>query len=107
MPIPPKFPSGQEMYDSIMQKIELDLVSSALSTLKEKYKDENPKEKEARKKRYNLAFLKHNKEFKTYMVKLQIETTQYLKDARISLEEKSRAKDEQSLTSLDSQIQAA
>jgi hypothetical protein len=107
MPTLPKFPSGQEIYDSIMQKIEPELVSASLPILNEKYKDESPKDKEARKKRYNLAFLKYNKEFKAYMVKLQVQANQYYKDVRLSLEEKSREKETKDLSSIESQIQSA
>ena len=107
MPNPPKIPSGQEIYDSIMQKIEPELVSAVIPTLKEKYKDETPEAKEARKKRYNNAFAKYQKEFKAYMEKIHEESHKYVLDLRNSMEEKSRAKEEDELSSLESQINSA
>ena len=49
--------SAEQVYDVIMGQIEPDLVSDAIASLDEKYKDELPDDRQARMERYSLAFM--------------------------------------------------
>lgn len=63
--LPPVF-QGDDLYDTIMNEIEPDLVSSAYETLDEKYKNETPAEKSARQARYDKAFAEYERRFALY-----------------------------------------
>lgn len=105
-PTPPTIPSGRKIYDSIMSKIEPELVSSSLPTLNEKYKNETAIEKKARTARYNEAFAKYRKEFNEYIADLEKKVYQYHKAAMRSTEKDSRKKETEELSSIESAINA-
>ena len=106
-PTPPTIPSGREIYDSIMSKIEPELVSSSLPTLNEKYKNETAIEKKARTARYNEAFAKYYKQYNAYTADLEEQVFRYHKEAMKSIEERSRLLEKSHLSSIGSAINAA
>lgn len=103
---PPAIPTGEELYDSIMSKIEPELVSSSLPTLNGKYKDETPDQEKARRDRYNKAFAAYDAEYATTMADLQAKVVQYRKDAFAKVEDQQRALEESELSSLEDSMTA-
>jgi hypothetical protein len=103
-PTPPKIEHGRAMYDSIMGNIEPDLLSTALPMLKEKYKNETPEQKEARRKRYNAAFKKYHETFVTYLADLDARIHRYQREAMRSIEERSRGLEEKQLEEMEASL---
>lgn len=99
-PAPPKLPSGREIYDWIMGQIEPELMSSALTLLKQKYTNETSEKKEARRIRYNQAFAKYYEMYQAYIEDMHARIRRYHREAMRSLEEHDRQREEQSLNDL-------
>ena len=104
-PKKPVIPEAEEIYDTIMNRIEPELSSAQIDTLKEKYKNETPEEKKVRGKRYKTAFEKYDKEFVTYMKDLHQKVTDYRKHTFERIEYKEREKEEKKMKELDALIQ--
>jgi hypothetical protein len=100
LPEPPKIPSGKEIYDSIMAKIEPELVSQNLPSLKEKYERENPEERGIRGKRYKAAYKKYDAAFKAYIADLERKVNTYRREALKSAEARDRENELSSLEAL-------
>ena len=107
LPERPKIPTGRELYDSIMSGIEPELVSSVIPTLQEKYKEETPEGKEARKDRYNQAFAEYEKQYQQYVAELEEQVKRYQREGMKSVEAMSREEEEQNLASIEDAINAA
>ena len=95
---------GEELYDLLMAKIEPDLVSTALPTLDEKYKNETPAEAEARKKRYEAAFAEYEKQFKQYVQDWDVQMHAFKHAVVSSLEQASRDDENTAMGDLESAI---
>jgi RPA family protein len=104
LPPPIKFLSGKEIYDSIMQQIEPELVSVMLPTLKEKYKNETAEEKTKRKDRYNKAFAKYHEMYTAYMADLDARIHRYHKEAMRSIEDFTRRGEDRALEELETSV---
>lgn len=65
-PPPPPIPSGEEVYDTLMSKIEPELTTAQLPFLKDKYKDETPEAAKIRAERYQKAFAEYDKQYAEY-----------------------------------------
>ncbi|MBT3835219.1 hypothetical protein HOF56_03130 [Candidatus Peribacteria bacterium] len=102
---PPVIPSGQEIYDLLMGKIESDLLSKNLDGLEEKYKNETPEEKEERKNRYNKAFAQYHKELDEYLAGMNQKIVEYKRISIQSLENRNKEKEEVKLAEIEKQIQ--
>ena len=106
IPPPPKIPSGQEIYDAVMREIEPELISTSLPTLNEKYKDETPVEKEARKERYNKAFAEYYKRYTTRIAQLEEQVRCYRKEAMRSAEAVNTELEQKKLFALENSMSA-
>lgn len=84
----------------LMQHIEPELTTEGLKTVEEKYKSETPEEKEARKKRYALAFERYDQAYSEYVQTLQTQVTRYRKDSFEHVELEDRSQEENILESL-------
>lgn len=100
LPVPPKVLSGREIYDSIMSQIESELISSLLPTLKEKYKDETPEQKESRRKRYSDAFARYDELYVAYIADMETRIRRYKREAMRSIEEWARAREGEKLNDM-------
>ena len=101
LPNPPKILSGKEIYDHLMSQIDPELVSGNLPALKEKYKNETAKEKEARRIRYNQSFAKYYEMFEAYVADMNMRIHRYHRESMKSVEEISRSEDGQGLQDLE------
>ena len=103
-PTKPVIPSGQEIFDKIMQEIEPDLISTNVNTLEEKYGAEPEEEKKARLEKYKLAFAEYDKKYKVYMDDLTKRVAEYTKYEMKKIEVKNKEKEQEVLADLEASI---
>ena len=103
--IPPtndlQIPTGDQLYNMLMSKIEMDLTTDQLALLDEKYKGEAPEQAQERAARYEKAFAEYDKQLAAYLATLETKVHQYQTTARKSLEHEERTKEEQELGGLE------
>jgi len=104
LPPKPVVPDGHALYNSIMGKIEPDLILSELEKMDEKYKGETPEEKKARMKRYKEAFTKYEEIYGEYIGSLTEEVNVYKREALDYVESQNQVKEEKILADLESSI---
>lgn len=97
-------PDPVDVYDVIMGKIELDLVSTAIPLLDEKYKDETPAERKERFARYRWAFEEFKKQYAQWISKVSAFCNSLRKTALHIAEDNTRDKEKSILTELESQF---
>ncbi len=97
---PPKIPTGQEIFDAIMQHIEPELTTEGLKTVDAKYKDEAPAARDARRKRYTLAFERYEQAYEGYMATLHAQVQRFRKQSFERVETEDRAREDGVLASL-------
>ncbi|MCF7844769.1 MAG: hypothetical protein K9M03_03005 [Kiritimatiellales bacterium] len=103
-PIIPIVPSTNELYDSLMSKIEPELVSSQVPLLEEKYKGETKDQRAKRAEKYKKAYKAFMKAFGLYMIDLNHKIGAYRKQAYASAEINNRSKEQERLTNLENTI---
>lgn len=94
-------PTGQEIYDYLMAKIEPELVTSAIPTLDEKYKGETPEEKTERKQRYKVSFEKYHKAFDEWLAELKAKVDEARKNVLRAAEKETRGEEVKLLEELE------
>jgi hypothetical protein len=99
-----KFPPAEDIYNAFMGRIEPDLLTSNIGGLKEKYKGESSEDREERRKRYEAAYEKYNKEFTTWITHINEMIDSAKKDALTSAKKKVKAQEEKIMEDLESQI---
>ena len=99
------FPSGTEVYDSIMANIESDLLSGKIATLDDAYPNETADEKKARYERYAAAFVAYDAEYAKWEQGLSDAVTDYRKTAMKSAEDESKTTDESALSAIEQSIE--
>ncbi len=98
-------PTGDQLYNMLMSKIEPDLTTNQLPLLDEKYKNEIPEQAQIRAVRYEKAFAEYDKQLNAYLANLEAKVREYQSTARKSLEHEERTKEEQKLDTLEQAIQ--
>ena len=98
--------SCDAIYDEIMGKIDVELTSSQINGLVEKYKSETPEGAEARKARYNAAYAEYEKRLGEYLTQKQSEATSRKRKAMSSIEKEYRKVEDEQLSNLESSISA-
>lgn len=107
LPAPPAIPSGEEIYDQIMGKIEPELMTAVLPTLKEKYKDETPEAAKVRAQRYQVAFAEYDKQYAVYLQSQEGTMRSYQMNLGRAVENVARDDEAPKLGDLESAISAA
>lgn len=69
--VPLRVPTGKQVYDALMAKIEPELLADAIPALEEKYKDEAKEARAARYKRYREAFVQYDRTFAAFAAELR------------------------------------
>ena len=100
-------PSALDVYDALMGKIDLDLVSVSIPHLRQKYRGEVPEERAARFKRYQESFSKFDDAFLDWNADMQLAVSALRHFSLTSAEAKSREEEANVLKSLESQITSA
>lgn len=101
----PHIPTAEELYDSLMEKIEPDLTMKNLPILKEQYKAETTEEKKIRGKRYQEAFARYDRAYAAYMIDLHSKVTAYRRQAFNGAELEEREKEQQELLKIEDLLQ--
>jgi hypothetical protein len=105
-PIPPP-KSGEEVYDSIMSQIELELTTEVYPTLEAKYKDETPQQKKERGERYAKAMEEYERQYKEYMLREEGDVRAFKRSAFRAVEDQVGGDDRAKLQNLESSFQSA
>ncbi len=100
-------PSGQEIYDRLMSKIEPELVLSNLKKLDAPYKKETKAARKKRYARYAKAFKEYRSEYKTWLTKLTVAVQAYKRAVVKASERASKEKEVSALSELEAQMKAA
>ena len=103
----PVIPTAAEIYDAIMKDIEPELLSTNLSKLAEQNKDESPEENAQRRERYVKAMVQFEAQYAIYLAEQKQAISAYRRTAIASLEQKSQAKEADTLTDLEAAISDA
>ena len=105
-PPPPPIPSGEEVYDKIMSGIEVDLTTSQLPLLKEKYQGETPEEARARAERYQKAFAEYDRQYALYVQTQEQALAAYKQQFTKGIQTIEQSNDASQLDQLSSAIQS-
>lgn len=100
-------PTGTQIYDSLMAKIEPELVSANLAGLDAKYAQENPPERAVRYARYSKAFAAYDIAYHSWVTEFSLASQTFRRRALRSAEEKSRADEHSILQSIGSALDAS
>ena len=98
-------PTGDELYNMLMSKIEPELTTEQLPLLDQKYVNETADQAKARSQRYQKAFAEYDTQLAAYLAQLEAKVREHQSTARKSLEHEERVKEEQELTGLEQAIQ--
>lgn len=93
-PSAPVIPSGREIYDSIMAKIEPELVTHNLSKLDDFSFRGTKTERSARKRRHAKALLRYRAEYEKYISSLSQSVRRFERTARKFAENESKRRHE-------------
>lgn len=83
-------PTGDVIYDALMSKIEMDLITVNLPRLAEKYKGESAEDRAQRFKRYEKAYALYDEAFAIWIGTFHAEVEQYRRTVLKMAEEKDR-----------------
>ena len=99
--------TGDEIYDSLMQTIEPELLIAVMPTLEEKYKHETPEQAKERAARYEKAFKEYDRKFGEYKENWIGQWNLYRHHVLHGAEKKSRTKESGGLRALEDAITEA
>ena len=102
-----KIPSGEEVYNGIMGRIEPELLTTVIPTLEEKYKGETEAQRAARLERYKKAYEEYDRQYEAWTLELKTLVTRARREALESAEKKEKVKEEVVLQNIDSQMKTA
>ncbi len=100
----PEVLSGDQIYDMLMSKIELELTTAQLALLDEKYKGETKPQAQARAERYKKAFHEYQRQFQEYMDALEQRVHVYERHVLAFYEQEQQSGDAESLSAIESQF---
>lgn len=107
LPLPPKIPTGQELFDAIMGHIEPELTTSGVLQLAMTYASETPEQKEARQKRYELAMERYEQAYEGYIATLHTQVQRYASASFAHVEHEDRRDEDGVLDTLTHSILSA
>lgn len=99
-----RFPSGEEIYDMIMQKIEPELTHANLPHLDEPYANETEAAHKTRYARYSKAFAAYKVEYKKWVARLHEAVAAYQRAVTRAAEGADKDQEEMILKNLEDQI---
>lgn len=100
-------PTGTQIYDGIMAKIEPELTTTQLPKLEEKYRDESPEDRQVRMARYDVAFAEYDKQYGSFLMRLKVRADACRKSSRKSSEEANVAEENEHVSELLTEIAQA
>lgn len=102
-----KLPSGKDIYDALMGKIELDLVSTNIPHLTEWYQDETQEQRAVRYARYAKAYAAYDAAFADWSNQLSAAVATYRRAGLASAEEQAKAAEKSNLDAIEAQFSTA
>ncbi len=101
------FPTGREVYDRIIVKIEPELVTANLKKLDAPYKKETKAARKKRYARYAKALKQYRKEYNAWIARLRMAVSAYKKAVTRAVEKMNKTKEDDALKALEAQMFAA
>jgi hypothetical protein len=101
---PPRIPTGQEIFDIIMSHIEPELTSEGLKAIDAKYASETPEDKQARRKRYEQAFVRYEQAYQGYMATLNEQVQRFYRQSFTHIEQEDRQREGGDLSAIEAQL---
>jgi len=95
------FPSGEELYNTLMADIEADLLTQNIPNLNQKYAGETKEQNAERLERYRRAYEKYDEAFASWMQKFDHLVNQYRKEALKMQETESLATDSARMNAIE------
>ncbi|MDO8649195.1 MAG: hypothetical protein Q7R81_05435 [Candidatus Peregrinibacteria bacterium] len=92
---------AEQLYDVLMAEIEPDLLLENIPTLDAKYAGETPEDKEARNKRYEVAYKKFDEECAKFMIEVDDEVKASKRTALKQKEESAKTQESAAITTLE------
>lgn len=102
-----RIPSGTEIYDGIMSRIEPELLSTNLKTLDVPYKKETKDEHATRYKRYSKAFAEYKKRYSMWAQNFKRAIKAYKRAVTKAVERLTKGKEDLALLALEEQMKTA
>lgn len=99
-------PSGEEIYNALMSKINPELLSTNIDMLDAPYPNETEEEHAARYQRYSRDFAQYEKDYAAWLSGVHAELHTYKKEALRLSEAQSRKEEASFFTDLESQMNA-
>ncbi len=100
-------PTGQEIYDRLMSKIEPELVLKNLKKLDAPYKKETKAQRKKRYARYGKAFKEYRTQYKVWLSRVNLAIAAYKRAVVKASEKVSKTKEDAALAELEKQMKAA
>jgi hypothetical protein len=104
LPQPPRIPTGQEIFDTIMEHFEPELTTEGWKDLDGKYAGETADHKEARRKRYEVAFERYEQAYEGYMATLRAQVQKFKRASFDHVEAKDRIRDATAMSGIQKRI---
>jgi hypothetical protein len=104
---PPGMPSGQEIFDRLMEPIEPELISKNFQSSADKYRKETPEQFSSRKERYVSAFRQYHKAYKEYIQSLRSGVRQYRRSSFQQIEQEDRQNEDRLFQQLSQSLKTA
>lgn len=97
-------PTGQEVYDAIMETVEPELVTDNLDALDAPYEGETADERKSRYERYSKAFIEYRQQFQKWVHRFQGAVKTFRKSLVNAAESTNRTEEEAALSALETQM---
>ncbi|MBP9773863.1 MAG: hypothetical protein KBD00_04520 [Candidatus Peribacteraceae bacterium] len=101
-----QMPAGVDVYDSLMGDIELELVSTNLQHLDERYPNETPDARKARYQRYDKAYAAYDEAFKIWSQDFSQLVAKTKRDILSSAEQQDKKQEEEAMAKIDAAFTA-
>lgn len=104
LPPPPNLPSPEEIYDTIMSKIEPELTTAQMPLLDKKYAGETEEQTKQRYERYSQAFMTYDEKFREYRRELEQGARNYQRAIMGATEKRMRGEEDTEIANIESQF---
>ncbi len=101
-----QMPAGVDIYDALMGDIELELVSTNLPHLDERYPQETPEARKVRYQRYDKAYAAYEEAFKIWSQDFSQMVAKTKRDILSSAEQQDKQREEEVMAKLDAAFTA-
>jgi hypothetical protein len=100
-------PSGREVYDTLMRRINPSLVTDKLPHLDDGFGDESPEQRKIRYAKYQEDFARYSEAYEQWIAQTKAAADTYCRQALKSAESGSRTQETSTLQHLETQLNSA